>query len=533
MTKRKKIIIVVILLLLAGGAGFYFFVLPSFETANLKADPAENYINQPFTLTVDVENTGLLKGEYVVEFFINGKPAGADTVLVPGRQVVTASLIYKEPLSGQYLVEVGENVTAFEVFEEPAVKTLSPDEILHYSAVLPAEVTYMGLEEELQVFFRWRPMGDSVWLETETEAVTAEKNFSQVAKYLKAETTYEFQAVAEWGEEETVGDILTFTAPELLIATFPSVVDNPEEYLPEGVGDYAQVMHRTPVFSSLNNIITNRPFTSFPGLGVEWVNAHKSDFVGEEEFYYVSWNWDNPGWVTAGALTFAELSPLRGVDLREHEDEHLAIVYVPSLTVRAEPGVIAEEAVVGNIQQYDIISVQVQKKVNGALWYKIAPGQWIHSAYVRDFVPGERPEEIDDDEKWIEVNLSSQTIYAHKGDKPLYASLIASGRPGFETPQGLFRPWSKLSRLPMSGGRFDLVYQLADVPWVIFFKEDYSLHGTYWHDRFGEVRSAGCVNLSPFDSLWFSNWSEPELLAGQREVRPTVSSPATWVYIHD
>ena len=536
MSKKKKIIIIstiAVFLVGAGAAAFYYFFLPDFELADLRVDPAEDYIKKPFKLTIEVENLGLLKGEYTVEFFINGKLAGKDTVLVAGRETETANFIHTEPMAGEYVVEVEGNTISFEVFEEPSVESLPTGDILHYSAVLPGKLVYMGLEESLEVFFRWRAEGNSVWAETEKETIVAEKAFSRLIKYLQAETTYEFQVVAEWEEKELTGDILTFTTPKLLIASFPSVVDRPEEYLPENVERYGQVLHRTPVFVSLADIRTNRPFTSFPGLGVEWVNVHKSDFVGEEKFYYVSWDWDRPGWVSAGALNFPDLSQLRGIDLRNHQDEHLAMVYVSSLSVRAEPGVTPEEAIVGTLKKYDTVSVKDKKSVNGVVWYEIALGQWIHSAYVRDLIPGIRPEEINHEEKWIEVNLSNQTIYAHEGDTPLYASLISSGRQDFETPEGLFRPWTKLSRLPMSGDRFDLVYKLADVPWVIFFEKDYALHGTYWHDNFGSVRSAGCVNLSPFDSLWFSRWSEPELLAGRREVRPTPASPATRVYIRN
>ena len=535
MNKKKKIIISIIVLLLLGGAGaaVYYFVLPSFELFGLKVDIDEDYINKPFKLNIEVENKGLIKGEYTVEFFINGRPAGKDTVMVAGREVETAGIIHRESSAGEYLVEVEEQKTAFKVFEEPVIKIHPIENILHYSAVLSGEITYMGLEEEVDVFFRWRVVGEPVWIETERQIISKEQKFSQPIKYLQAETSYEFKVLMDWKERETISEILSFTTPKLLIASFSSVVERPEEYLPENVERYGRIKHRTPVFTSLANIRVNRPFTSFPGLGVEWVNVHKSDFVGEEKFYYVSWGWDNPGWVSASALTFSDLSRLRGVDLTGYEDEHLAIVYASSLTVRAEPGAIVEEAIVGHLKKYDVVSVQRERIVKGSFWYEIALGQWIHSDYVRDLFPGTRPEGISSDEKWIEVNLNSQTIYAHQGDTPLYATLISSGREGFETPQGLFRPWSKLSRLPMSGDRFDLVYKLADVPWVIFFERDYALHGTYWHDELGSVRSAGCINLSPFDSLWFSRWSDPELRAGQREVRPTAANPSTWVYVHD
>lgn len=534
MIGKKKIIFTVLpFFLSAAGVLVYYFVLPDFELSNLQVDFEQNYINKPFIFTVDVENTGFIKGEHEVEFFVNGKPVSKETIVVPGRGVVKASLTHKEALPGKYLIGAERETISIKVFKEPALRIYPIDDILHYSAVLRGEISYMGLEEKAEVFFRWRAVGDPVWILTDKQAIDKEQLFSDSVKYLKAETAYEFEAVLEWSGKETITETVNFTTPKLLIASFASVVDSPEEYFPENVERYGRIQHRTPVFYSLADVRTNKPFTSFPGLGIEWVNVHKSDFVGEEKFYYVSWGWDRPGWVSSSALVFPEPSRLRGVDLEKNQKERPAIAYAPNLTVRAEPGAVAEEAIVGQLKKYDLVSVQREQMVNGVVWYEIATGQWIHSDYVRDLSPGSRPEEISSDEKWIEVNLSSQTIYAHQGDVPLYATLISSGRQGFETPQGLFTPWAKMSRLPMSGDRFDLVYKLADVPWVTFFEKDYALHGNYWHDELGAVRSAGCINLSPFDSLWFSRWSGPELIAGQREVRPTTANPATKVYVHD
>ena len=38
-------------------------------------------------------------------------------------------------------------------------------------------------------------------------------------------------------------------------------------------------------------------------------------------------------------------------------------------------------------------------------------------------------------------------------------------------------------------------YYLPGVPYVMYFYQGYGLHGTYWHDNFGQPMSHGCVNL--------------------------------------
>ena len=49
------------------------------------------------------------------------------------------------------------------------------------------------------------------------------------------------------------------------------------------------------------------------------------------------------------------------------------------------------------------------------------------------------------------------------------------------------------------------------VPFVQYFHKGYALHGTYWHDEFGKLRSHGCVNLSPIDAAWLFEWTDPSV----------------------
>jgi lipoprotein-anchoring transpeptidase ErfK/SrfK len=65
-------------------------------------------------------------------------------------------------------------------------------------------------------------------------------------------------------------------------------------------------------------------------------------------------------------------------------------------------------------------------------------------------------------------------------------------------------------------------YALQSVPWVQYFDESISLHGTYWHDTFGYRHSHGCVNLSISDARWVYEFFNPTIAAGQ----------AAYVYVH-
>ncbi|HWA77859.1 MAG TPA: L,D-transpeptidase, partial [Polyangiaceae bacterium] len=56
-----------------------------------------------------------------------------------------------------------------------------------------------------------------------------------------------------------------------------------------------------------------------------------------------------------------------------------------------------------------------------------------------------------------------------------------------------------------AGSEFDL----RDVPYVQYFKDNYALHAAYWHDGFGAPRSHGCINLAPLDARWLFHWTDP------------------------
>src|SRR4029077_3523444 len=75
------------------------------------------------------------------------------------------------------------------------------------------------------------------------------------------------------------------------------------------------------------------------------------------------------------------------------------------------------------------------------------------------------------------------------------------------------------------------VYAVERVPWVMFFHDDQALHGAYWHDRFGQRHSHGCVNLAPRDARWLFAWAPPALPAGWDAVLPLAGEPGLRVRV--
>ncbi|HRJ41492.1 MAG TPA: L,D-transpeptidase, partial [Caldilineaceae bacterium] len=111
--------------------------------------------------------------------------------------------------------------------------------------------------------------------------------------------------------------------------------------------------------------------------------------------------------------------------------------------------------------------------------------------------------------------------------------IISSGLPGTPTVQGVFRMRVRTRSQTMSGGdrAAGTYYSLPNVEWVQYFYQDYSFHGTYWHNNFGNPMSHGCVNMTNEDAEWLFRWSMPEY-AGETKWLSTTSDNAVLVYIH-
>ncbi|MDH4138467.1 MAG: L,D-transpeptidase family protein, partial [Anaerolineae bacterium] len=130
--------------------------------------------------------------------------------------------------------------------------------------------------------------------------------------------------------------------------------------------------------------------------------------------------------------------------------------------------------------------------------------------------------------RWIDINLSSQSVTAYEGDVPVYWALASTGTRWTPTVTGRYHIYLKVRSQAMSGPG----YYLPNVPYVMFFYKAYSLHGTYWHSNFGQPMSHGCVNLRTEDARWLYEWSGPVVPPGKNSVRANDENPGTLVVVH-
>lgn len=233
------------------------------------------------------------------------------------------------------------------------------------------------------------------------------------------------------------------------------------------------------------------------------------NFVRAIDFSVEGWLQIEGGqWISRATAVYSEASYFTGVLLDETDLDYpfawvldLSMIYVSEY-----PGGPASTATGRFLERYERVNIfSVAVDAEGWRWYMIGPNQWVKQTFVAkaQFTP--RPEGVSG--RWVAVDLYEQTLVAYEDDTPVFATVIATGIPPYETPEGIFTVWATLPRDPMSGATgAPEAYALQSVPWVMYFNEGYSLHGTYWHDLFGYRQSHGCVNLTISDSRWVFEW---------------------------
>jgi len=179
--------------------------------------------------------------------------------------------------------------------------------------------------------------------------------------------------------------------------------------------------------------------------------------------------------------------------------------------------------------RYDLVNIYGAERVEGHVWYLTGVNQWVRQGYVGKVDVNPRPAGVGPREKWIEIDLYEQSLAAYEGDRMVYATLVSTGLPQWETQRGLFRIHEKVLIAKMSGqhGQSDYYY-LEDIPWTMYFNVDTGLHAAYWHDSFGYRHSHGCVNLPPISAQWLYQWTTPYVPEGINRY----SATGNWVWVH-
>lgn len=183
------------------------------------------------------------------------------------------------------------------------------------------------------------------------------------------------------------------------------------------------------------------------------------------------------------------------------------------VNVRSGPG--EEFPVVTRLRTGVVLLVAETVTENGQKWHKIkfaspllyperVTGDWYVSAdFVHAFTDdGDhvlKKGEVSSTEKNIIVDVSEQKLFAYDGDILFMEESISTGLEFTPTPRGTFSVFKMTPSRFMQGPIPDVsdqVYDLPGVPWDLYFTDGGAvIHGAYWHNKFGQLWSHGCVNL--------------------------------------
>ncbi|MCC6175661.1 MAG: L,D-transpeptidase [Chloroflexi bacterium] len=197
-------------------------------------------------------------------------------------------------------------------------------------------------------------------------------------------------------------------------------------------------------------------------------------------------------------------------------------VGVDDINVRTDPT--DESAILGTLAQGLPVVVETWIEGEEVLndqpgWAKLGEGVHIYGPLLRKArieTPPPMPSHGPLAARWIDVNLTQQTVTAYEDDLPVYLALTSSGRPGWETHEGVHEIyWRKevetmdsASLLGQDASRAS--YRIENIRWTQYFTQDgQAFHENFWRDSklFGIPSSHGCLGLGAGDARWFWEWA--------------------------
>jgi hypothetical protein len=268
-----------------------------------------------------------------------------------------------------------------------------------------------------------------------------------------------------------------------------------------------------------------------------YVSLDRTFDVGRRRY----WRTQQNGFVPFRQLMKVSGSDFRGLPL-DGEEWSLPVAFVisgrtPRFAARDDGRLMRDREKPGYHHSFRIVG---EREHRGRLYFEGGDGFFYRADDVVRVDPRDRPDDLTDT-KWVDVDLGKQTLVAYDGERPVYVTLISSGRVRREdvpelnhaTPTGTFRFSSKHLTGAMDGdSAIDGPYSIDDVPYVMYFHLAYATHTAFWHNRFGRPKSHGCINMAPRDAQWVFEWADPPLPEGWHGVYPTEDGPGTAIVIH-
>lgn len=103
----------------------------------------------------------------------------------------------------------------------------------------------------------------------------------------------------------------------------------------------------------------------------------------------------------------------------------------------------------------------------------------------------------------IDIDLSAQRMHV-ESSTGTYDWPVSTARSGYYTPRGSYAPTG------MSLMHYSRKYHMSPMPYSIFFRGGYAIHGSYETHSLGRPASHGCVRLDPDNAALLYHMVEAE-----------------------
>jgi lipoprotein-anchoring transpeptidase ErfK/SrfK len=95
------------------------------------------------------------------------------------------------------------------------------------------------------------------------------------------------------------------------------------------------------------------------------------------------------------------------------------------------------------------------------------------------------------------VDIGSQTMTVSEDGRVIHSWKVSTARKGYVTPRGSYKP-TRLHRM-----WYSRKYDMSPMPYSVFFRGGYAIHGTGYVKQLGRPASHGCVRLATGNAATF------------------------------
>lgn len=150
------------------------------------------------------------------------------------------------------------------------------------------------------------------------------------------------------------------------------------------------------------------------------------------------------------------------------------------------------------------------------IWAQTSEGGFIYGRDLGRSAPAQPtplPPEAPKIGKWIDIHLTQQLLTAYEGQRAIRTVVITSGKPGWETPAGLYKINTRVANETMDSGAIgaEEFYKLEDVLFTQYFTDKgHALHFAWWKTEatIGRPGSHGCINLLLDEARFLWEWAD-------------------------